>query len=172
MRKINKIPKILKIEGISGHTIQCMFNNGESRLIDFKEILKEWNVKKGDIEYPLLNQKEFQKVKLRNQTLSWPNIEVSIENENGITQVHPYEVDPIILFQKSKPTVDKDSMIGNLIKEARIKAGLTQEQLALKSGTSRFHISRIENNKTDIELSTIRKIIIAGLDKHLKLKIE
>ncbi|WP_143255096.1 helix-turn-helix transcriptional regulator, partial [Alkalitalea saponilacus] len=31
---------------------------------------------------------------------------------------------------------------------ARLKAGLTQEQLAIKSGTTRFYISRIENDKT------------------------
>jgi len=44
--------------------------------------------------------------------------------------------------------------------------------LAEKSRTPRFYISRLENNKTDIELSTFRKIVEAGLGKHLKLVIE
>ena len=64
------------------------------------------------------------------------------------------------------------SKFGSLIRRARKKAGLTQEQLAERSGTSRFYISRIENNKTDVELSTFRKIVEAGLGKHLKLVIE
>jgi predicted transcriptional regulator len=42
----------------------------------------------------------------------------------------------------------------------------------MRSGTSRFYISRLENEKTDIELSTFRKIIEAGLGKHLRVLIE
>jgi predicted transcriptional regulator len=49
---------------------------------------------------------------------------------------------------------------------------LTQEQLAMRSGTTRFYISRIENNKTDVEMSTFRKIIEAGLGTHLRLIVE
>ena len=49
---------------------------------------------------------------------------------------------------------------------------MTQEQLAMRSGTTRFYISRLENNRTDVELSTFRKIIEAGLGKKFKLLIE
>lgn len=56
--------------------------------------------------------------------------------------------------------------------EELIESGLTQEQLARRSGTTRFYISRIENNKTDIEMSTFRKIIEAGLGKNLRFSIE
>tara|TARA_Y100001949_G_C15692741_1_gene203178 strand:+ start:88 stop:312 length:225 start_codon:yes stop_codon:yes gene_type:complete len=73
----------------------------------------------------------------------------------------------------SEPVDPEESeRFGNLIKTARIKAGLTQEQLAERSGTSRFYISRLENNRTDVELSTFRKIVEAGLGKHFKLVIE
>jgi hypothetical protein len=74
MRQKIKIPRIVKIEKITGHKIQCMFNNGESRLLDFEKIFRQWNVTEKDFEYPLLDEKEFKKVKLRNYTLSWPNI--------------------------------------------------------------------------------------------------
>ncbi|MBK6902797.1 MAG: helix-turn-helix transcriptional regulator [Saprospirales bacterium] len=56
-------------------------------------------------------------------------------------------------------------MIGLMIKQARKEAGLTQEELARKSGTSKHYISRIENNKSDIELLTLIKIVEAGLGK-------
>jgi DNA-binding XRE family transcriptional regulator len=172
MRQKLKLPRIIKIEKIERFNIQCMFNNGESRLLDFKKIFSDWNVSKEDIEYKLLDFKEFKKVELRNYTLSWPNIKIEIKDENGQVEKHPYEVGPDVLYQLSQRIDSNETRPGNIIKSARLKAGLTQEQLAMRSGTTRFYISRIENNKTDVEMSTFRKIIEAGLGKHLRLIIE
>ena len=173
MRRKLKTPRIIKIERIDGFKIYCMFNNGESKLIDFNEIFKEWKLSPNDIEYPLLEKSEFQKVKLRNFTLSWDNLTVTLLTEEGKEERFPYEIDPHFLYQKSQPVNDPNRFrIGILIRNARKKAGLTQEQLAIRSGTSRFYISRLENEKTDIELSTFRKIIEAGLGKNLKVVIE
>jgi len=172
MRQRPKLPRIIKIEKIDKFNIQCMFNNGESRLLDFKRIFNDWNVTEDDIEYKLLNLKEFKKVELRNYTLSWPNIGLEINNENSQTEKHPYEVGPDVLYQLSQQIDSDETRLGNILKTARLKAGLTQEQLAMRSGTTRFYISRIENNKTDVEMSTFRKIIEAGLGKHLRLIIE
>lgn len=173
MRRKLKAPRILKIEKIDGFKIYCMFNNGESKLIDFNSIFKEWDLTPNDTEYPLLEKKKFQKVKLRNYTLSWDNITVLLMTEEGTEEKFPYEIDPYFLYQKSQAIENNHSFrIGILIRNARKKAGLTQEQLAMRSGTSRFYISRLENDKTDIELSTFRKIIEAGLGKNLKVLIE
>lgn len=166
-------PRIIKIQKIIGLTIQCMFNNGETRTLDFERIFEQWKVGEYDIEYPLLMAKEFKKVQLRNFTLSWPNIPVALLSEGGNEEQHPYELSPDELYRLSKPAEPSDSeKFGSLIKSARIKAGLTQEQLAQRSGTSRFYISRLENNRTDVELSTFRKIVEAGLGKHFRLLIE
>ncbi len=62
--------------------------------------------------------------------------------------------------------------IGVLIQEARKKQNLTQEQLALKVGTTKNYISRIENNASDIRLSTLMRIIREGLGGHLTLKMD
>lgn len=172
MRQRIKLPRIIKIEKIDGFKIQCMFNNGESRLLDFKKIFSDWNVSEDDIEYKLLDLKEFKKVELRNYILSWPNIRIEIKSENGQIKKHPFEVGPDVLFQLSQQFETDETKPGNIIRTARLKAGLTQEQLAMRSGTTRFYISRIENNKTDVEMSTFRKIIEAGLGKHLRLIIE
>jgi len=172
MRQKIKLPRIIKIERIDGFKIQCMFNNGESRLLDFEIIFSNWNVTENDVEYKLLDLTEFKKVELRNYTLSWPNIGYEIKNENGKIEKHPYEIGPDVLFRLSQQIDSDESKFGSIIKAARLQAGLTQEQLAKKSGTTRFYISRIENNKTDVEMSTFRKIIEAGLEKQLKLIIE
>ena len=62
--------------------------------------------------------------------------------------------------------------IGVLIQEARKKQHLTQEQLAAKVGTTKNYISRIENNASDIRLSTLMRIIREGLGGQLKLSVE
>ncbi|MCP9765820.1 helix-turn-helix domain-containing protein [Lacihabitans soyangensis] len=62
--------------------------------------------------------------------------------------------------------------LGVLLEQARTKLGMTQEQLAEKCGTNKSYISRIENNSSDIRLSTLMKIIQQGLGGHLKLSLE
>ena len=62
--------------------------------------------------------------------------------------------------------------IGILIQEARKQQNLTQEELALRCGTTKNYISRIENNASDIRLSTLMRIIREGLGGHLKLSLE
>lgn len=58
-----------------------------------------------------------------------------------------------------------------LIQEARKQQNLTQEELALKSGTTKSYISRIENDASDIRLSTLMRIIREGLGGQLKLSV-
>lgn len=62
--------------------------------------------------------------------------------------------------------------LGVLIEEARTKLNLTQEELAERCGTNKAYISRIENNASDIRLSTLMRIIQQGLGGHLKLTLE
>jgi len=62
--------------------------------------------------------------------------------------------------------------LGVLLEEARIKLGMTQQDLAEKCGTNKSYISRIENNSSDIRLSTLMRIIQQGLGGHLKLTLQ
>lgn len=62
--------------------------------------------------------------------------------------------------------------LGVMIQEIRKELGLTQEQLAVKCGTTKTYISRIENNASDIRLSTLMRIIRDGLGGHLKLSVD
>ena len=62
--------------------------------------------------------------------------------------------------------------IGVLIQAARKKQKLTQQELAEKVGTTKSYISRIENNASDIRLSTLMRIIREGLGGHLKLSLD
>jgi transcriptional regulator len=51
----------------------------------------------------------------------------------------------------------EDFKIGYLLKQEREKAGLTQEQIALKLKTNKSNISRIEKHSKNIRLSTLEK---------------
>ena len=62
--------------------------------------------------------------------------------------------------------------LGVMLQELRKEKGLTQEELAEKCGTTKTYISRIENNASDIRLSTLMRIIKEGLGGHLKLSVK
>lgn len=61
--------------------------------------------------------------------------------------------------------------IGALIHDTRLELGMTQEQLAEKVGTTKSHISKIENNLKEARISTLQKIIELGFGGRLELNI-
>lgn len=63
-------------------------------------------------------------------------------------------------------------VISETLKDARREANLTQEQLADKVGTKKSYISRLENGKCDIQLSTLYRIFEDGLGKRINLLIK
>ncbi len=72
-----------------------------------------------------------------------------------------------------KRMVETESFdLGNIIREARIFKNLTQEVLAKKCGTTKYYISRIENNGSDIRLSTLMRIVKEGPGGILKFTVD
>lgn len=63
-------------------------------------------------------------------------------------------------------------MVAELVKDSRLKAHLTQEQLAKKLNVKRTYISKIERASSDVRLSTLRKIIEIGLGGKLHVSVE
>jgi DNA-binding XRE family transcriptional regulator len=60
--------------------------------------------------------------------------------------------------------------LAQTLKEERLRAGLTQEQLAEKIGTKKTYISRLENGKADVQLGTLFRIF-EGLGRRVSLSI-
>ncbi|ADG93189.1 transcriptional regulator, XRE family [Arcobacter nitrofigilis DSM 7299] len=60
--------------------------------------------------------------------------------------------------------------IGEILKQARVDTGMTQEDVALKLHTKKSAISRIENHAQDIKLSTLQNFANI-LGKELKIQI-
>jgi len=61
--------------------------------------------------------------------------------------------------------------LGVMLQEMRKEKGMTQSELAIKCGTTKTYISRIENDASDIRLSTLIRIIQVGLGGKLNLNV-
>ncbi|SDD82125.1 Helix-turn-helix [Dyadobacter soli] len=61
--------------------------------------------------------------------------------------------------------------LGVMLQELRKEKGLTQKELAEKCGTTKNYISRVENDASDIRLSTLMRIVNDGLGGHLRLSV-
>ena len=61
--------------------------------------------------------------------------------------------------------------IGEILREARKEAKMTQEELATKTGTKKSFISRIENGHSDIQLSTLFRIVEIGFGRVVNISI-
>lgn len=100
------------------------------------------------------------KTKKNNKLVSWDSHLDKKYGKKGMATRNKYDEE----FEAFK--------IGVIIQEARKNQHLTQEELALKVGTTKNYISRIENDASDIKLSTLIRIIREGLGGHLKLSFD
>ena len=66
----------------------------------------------------------------------------------------------------------KTFAIGEIVKEERRLSKLTQAQLAEKTGTKKSYISRVENGYSDIQLSTLYRLIELGFGKKVTLSVQ
>ncbi len=60
--------------------------------------------------------------------------------------------------------------LGVLLKQARMEAGMTQDQIARELQTTKSVISRMENHATDIRLSTLEKFAKA-VGRHIHVAL-
>lgn len=66
-----------------------------------------------------------------------------------------------------------DKSVGQMLKEAREQAKITQEQLAQKVGKKRSYISKLETEYgNNIKLQTLKEIVEKGFQGKIKINIE
>lgn len=61
-------------------------------------------------------------------------------------------------------------IIGERLKSERLKAGMTQQELADKIGTKKSFVSRVENGHADIHVSTLYRIF-SGLGRRVAITL-
>ena len=75
---------------------------------------------------------------------------------------------------ESRTSYDGESLafrLGVMLKETRKSCNVTQEELAVRTGTKKSYISRIETGKSEIQLSTFFKLVEMGLGKTITINI-
>ena len=119
----------------------------------------------------LKDQEQLAQVIVDSGTLTFPSIKQKITLIGGKSIEVMFDLDPGMLYASSLEDVkrERQNRIGEQLKAARKRVGITQEELARRVGTSKGYISRIENNRSDIELSTLRRIVEVGLEKRLAI---
>lgn len=60
-------------------------------------------------------------------------------------------------------------IISEMLKQARKEEKLTQQELAERAGTKKSYISKLENAKGNIQLSTLIRIFETGLGRKIGL---
>jgi DNA-binding XRE family transcriptional regulator len=172
MRQVKKIPRILRVNEVNGLKASVVFSNGERRTINFEDVFDAFKIDRRSPAYKLRKPSEFKKLRLRNNTLSWENVEQYVLFNDSRMKV-PFEIGADVLYKMSTPAEQNDVLsLGLLLREARERAGMTQEMLAQRSGTTRNYISRIENEHTSIGLSTLKRIVEEGLGQKLEIGIK
>lgn len=174
MKGLRGIPRVLKINKIDGRILSLLFNNGYSKLVNIEDIITEGKpVKAGSLAEQILSSDEvFNTVQVLGSSIGWPGVGIYRKDFSGNSKFYPYDIDPLVLFNAGEMDQHHNMDLGSKIKSLRKKIGLTQEELANRVGTTKNYISKLENNKSDIELLTLKKIVEAGLNGTLHIDIE
>lgn len=62
--------------------------------------------------------------------------------------------------------------VGEILKGARIKQGMTQTQLGKRVGFDKSYISKMANGKKSIRLDTLLNIVVDGLAQKLFIRFD
>lgn len=169
---MSRILRILKIYKIDFPQIGCVFSNGEHRLINVKTVFEKIGIGEDDFGFELLQEESlFNSVELDNGTLSWKDLTKTIPLQGGRVTSLSFDLDPITLFKYSNadPSKSDPYKVGQLIKKVRSGLNLSQDSLAQSIGSNKQYVSRIENDKSDIEFNTLNRIFEMGFDKKVCL---
>lgn len=167
------LPKIIRIIEVEPFKITLLWNTSEIRELDFAPLFEQWEAE-GDTKMAALRDWDtFKQVTLsENRTLFWPNVQVSF-TYHGEARTSPLELDAPELYRQSTLVKKTEAVnVGAMLRKAREAAGLSQADVALKSGTTRNYISRIENDKSDIQLETLQKIVEFGIGGEIVVQIK
>ena len=134
-------------------------------------ILKSIEGKKGLYEIRIEFGGAIFRVIMKNSRVMKNTKDKAIMNCNNLDELLNVEFGEV--GTKSREEFDKETeafCLAQTLKEERLRAGLTQEQLAEKIGTKKTYISRLENGKADIQLNTLFRIF-EGLGRRVVLTI-
>jgi len=169
---IQRLPRISRILGIEPFIITTLWTTAEIRRNDFTPLFAQWKADDDRQLFPLFDFNIFKQVAVSpTHTLHWPTVPIQVKLARRTIE-GVLDLDPDELFRQSALVQRTEHIaVGSLLRKARQDAGLSQLDLATRSGTTRNYISRIENGKSDIQLETLNKIVQLGMGKQVRVEI-
>ena len=172
LKGFKSLPRIISVEPREDFFLSLLFNNGAYRLVDLKKLFeKVFKVKQDHFAYPIIKDPSlFEQVEVDGHSICWKTVTLKKKNFSGEDIEIAFDLDPVVLYSNSVTDESKSLNIGSMVRRERKKAGLTQEQLADRIGTNKQYISRLENDKSDLEIQTAiasaktMGLSIAGVD--------
>ena len=156
------LSRIIDVINVEFPKVTTLWNNGEIRVNNFSPHLHTDNERLRK----LANPASFSEIIVADGTLHWPLIQLPATFK-GKDTLQALALDPDVLYQNSELIgISFQTLLSFNLRKARLNAGLSQRELAEKSGTTKAYISRLESGKADFQISTFARIIEQGLNKH------
>ncbi len=165
---MSRIPRISKIYKIDSPHIGVIFTNGEYKILNLKTMFQKIGIKQGQFGFELLeNEQLFNSVEIVNRTLSWKSMIKKIDLPRSASKNLTFEIDPVTIYKYSKidPVKASSYHVGRSIKNMRNKLKLSQDDIAQNIGSNKQYVSRIENDKSDLEFNTLKRIYELGFNR-------
>jgi|ERR1700733_1023181 len=103
MRPVKRRPRILSAKSVKDLIVSAVFNNGETRIIDFKRIFDQLGINKNSPAGKLLRPAIFKKFSIENGTLSWKSVQQKIPWGENVRKV-AFEIGADTLYHSSQPS--------------------------------------------------------------------
>lgn len=150
-----KFKKAVKVHLDEGTTMRVLFSDGVTKRYDIMQLAKR---------FPQLKALKDRKLFLKGRIESW----------DGVMWNDELDVSSDTIYEDGK-TVDTEigdlaALLGFHIKEFRLYADLTQEELAKKVHIDQGDLSRIEKGTANPSIKTIARIL-NGLNANLNIRI-
>jgi hypothetical protein len=158
LKLAKEMPFPIRILRVEGFAIWALWNTGEIRKNDFSNRLEEW--KHDAYLAPITDT--FNTVTLIEDAFGWPSKDPDA----------PILIDPNRCYEASLllESFEPEQKLSKLLRDERLKAGLTQAELAGLTGYTSNYISKIESGKTDVQFGKLAYIFLVGLGKQLQVE--
>ncbi len=136
-------------------------NDSDPRFVEYASLVLSRLGKPKEVFSTYLDKmmflKNWRKIKRRMRKDDWNDTRIIFWDE--VYSVLSQDVDKKQLKEKRVPVSEEARKIGEIIKEARQKKQLNQEELAQATGMSQQLVSFLENGYFNVSLSTLKKVL-------------
>ncbi len=149
-----RTPKVI-LKELTDSTVKLTFETGEDRFFQVGRLLADLN----DTGAAKFSVNDIKQCIISDGILVFPTVKVKVPTPQGVKTL-PFDLDPNYTYGYSE---SKELSVGDAFRLIRRWRGLTQEDIAEKCGTDKAYISRFEQNKIQVEWTSVRKLFFMGL---------